>query len=447
MRSTESSLRERLHRRVPVVPSGAPPTEPSARPGPNLLLALGATSLAVVTVAIALWGVWAWLVALGLAGAIAALSREQLALGLSAAARDRSHDPLTGMLDLRGFEQSLELELERARRTHGTLSVIVGEIDRGEPPGERAGRIAGDGALRDVAPILTQGKRSWDSVAWVGGDEFALLAPATDDHGAYSLAERLRTSIERAFLAHERGPMTASFGIVSYPVHGQSREALLHAAHEALLAARHLGSNRCVISSAEVPEIIARGSARHEDPGVELATLLSLAEALDLRESGNRTHCQRVGRYAELIARELGLPPDSVERLRIAGILHDVGRLAVPDELLARSGPLTDEDWQWIRSHPEVGARLLETTRFTDIGEWILAHHERPDGTGYPAGRGQGEVPIEAAVLGVADAYEAMTSRRPYRAALGPGEAAEELRRGAGRQFDEQVVDALLRVI
>ena len=133
--------------------------------------------------------------------------------------------------------------------------------------------------------------------------------------------------------------------------------------------------------------------------------------------------------------------------MRIAGILHDVGRVGVPDELLAKEGPLDEEEWHWVRSHPEIGARMLETTDFGDIGEWILAHHERPDGTGYPDGRDGDEVPLEAAILGVADAYEAMTAARPYRAPLDPQAASDELRRGAGRQFDERVVEALLRVV
>jgi putative nucleotidyltransferase with HDIG domain len=203
-----------------------------------------------------------------------------------------------------------------------------------------------------------------------------------------------------------------------------------------------------VISSAEVPGILGGTGSRSErdDASVELTSLLSLAEALDVRDSGSATHCRRVGRYSELIARELGLPPDSVERVRIAGVLHDVGRVGVPDELLTKEGPLDEEEWHWVRSHPEIGARMLETTDFADIGGWIRAHHERPDGGGYPEGR-SGELPLEAAILGVADAYEAMTAGRPYRPALDPQAASDELRRGSGRQFDERVVDALLRVV
>ena len=253
--------------------------------------------------------------------------------------------------------------------------------------------------------------------------------------------------IEHTFEPAGAGELTASFGIVSFPIHGQTGQALLQAADQALYAAKRLGRNRAVISSAEVPGILARAPRGREESHVELATLLSLAEALDVRDSGSATHCQRVGRYAELIARELGLPPDAVERVRIAGILHDVGRVGVPDELLAKSGPLNDEEWGWMHSHPAVGARMLDTTEFGDIGDGIAAHHERPDGKGYPEGRRAGQVPLEASILAVADAYEAMTADRPYRPPLDPSAAAEELRRGAGRQFDERVVDAILRVV
>jgi HD-GYP domain-containing protein (c-di-GMP phosphodiesterase class II) len=112
-----------------------------------------------------------------------------------------------------------------------------------------------------------------------------------------------------------------------------------------------------------------------------------------------------------------------------------------------KSGPLSDEEWGWVRTHPSTGARLLESTDFAEVRDWIRFHHERPDGSGYPEGRSGDAVPLEARILAVADAYEAMTSERPYRPALGADEAAEELRQGAGTQFDERVVEALLRVV
>ncbi|HEV7846314.1 MAG TPA: HD domain-containing phosphohydrolase, partial [Thermoleophilaceae bacterium] len=120
---------------------------------------------------------------------------------------------------------------------------------------------------------------------------------------------------------------------------------------------------------------------------------------------------------------------------------------ALPDDVLAKDGPLTDEEWGWVRAHPAVGARMVETTEYEDIRSWILFHHERPDGHGYPEGRREDDVPLESSILAVADAYEAMTSRRPYRPALAAEDAADELRRESGRQFRSDVVEALLRAV
>lgn len=354
-------------------------------------------------------------------------------------------DPLTQLLNRRGFERVFDLELERARRSGGGLSVVVGDLDHFKGVNDRYGHAAGDEALRKVGEAIETTKRNFDSGARIGGEEFAVLAPGSDEHGSYILAERLRASIERLFRSSTG--LTISFGVVSFPLHGQTPEALLQAGDQALYAAKRLGRNRTVISSAEVPGILSRAPRAQDEAQVELGSLLSLAEALDVRDSGNAAHCHRVGRFAELMARELGLPPSAVERVRIAGVLHDVGRVGVPDLVLLKEGPLNDDDWGWVRSHPEIGARMLETTDFDDIREWIRYHHERPDGTGYPEGKSGAELPLEAAILGVADAYEAMTADRPHRAALDSEHAAQELRHGAGQQFDERVVDAFLRVV
>jgi diguanylate cyclase (GGDEF)-like protein/putative nucleotidyltransferase with HDIG domain len=391
-----------------------------------------------------------WIATIGtltVAGLVVAVIRDRLTGLISNLTDAARSDPLTGLLNRRGFEEAFDVELERARRGDRGLSVIVGDLDHFKDINDRFGHATGDEVLRRVGATIRETKRSWDIAARIGGEEFAVLAPDTDEHGAYVLAERLRLEIEQSFEPAGAGHLTASFGIVSFPIHGQTGVALLQAADQALYAAKRLGRNRAVISSAEVPGILARAPRGREESQVELATLLSLAEALDVRDSGSATHCQRVGRYAELVARELGLAPDAVERVRIAGILHDVGRIGVPDELLHKSGPLSDDEWEWMRSHPSIGARMLDTTEFSDIGDWILAHHERPDGRGYPEGRSGDEVPLEASILAVADAYEAMTAERPYRSPLDPLAAAEELRRGAGNQFDARVVDAILRVV
>lgn len=379
-------------------------------------------------------------------GVLVILARERMGK-LDATVADAGHrDTLTGLLDRRGFQHAFELELERARRTGTALSLVVGDLDQLAHVNEERGREAGDEVLRVVGRTIHSVKRAFDSAARVGGEEFAVLAPNCDEHGGYMLAERVRSQLERDG-AEDADTITASFGIASFPLHGQSTDALLRAADQALYAAKRLGHNRSVISSAEVPGVLSLSPRGRGEGGVELSALLQLAEALDVRDSGSPTHSRRVGRFAELTARELGLPPEGVERVRLAGILHDVGRVGVPDELLRKRGPLTDADWLWVRSHPEIGARMLETTSFDDIGRWILLHHARPDGGGYPEVEGWDAVPVEARIIGAADAYEAMTAERPYRAALAADEAAAEMRREAGRQFDGQVVEAMLRVV
>jgi putative nucleotidyltransferase with HDIG domain len=166
-----------------------------------------------------------------------------------------------------------------------------------------------------------------------------------------------------------------------------------------------------------------------------------------VRFSGTARHSETVGRYAELMARELGLPERRIGRVRLAGLLHDVGKVAVPDAILRKPGALTDEEWAVIVQHPALGAQILEHPSLADVQAWVGAHHERPDGTGYPHGLSGEALPLEARIVAVADAYEAMTSDRSYRDAIGAQKARAELRRHAGTQFDGDVVEAFLAVL
>jgi len=368
-------------------------------------------------------------------------ARERVAYLLADLTEAVRRDPLTGLLNRRGFEEAFDLEIERCLRNGSTLGLVVADIDRFKSVNDALGHGAGDAALRRVGELICRAKRRFDSVARTGGEEFALVVPDTDEHGAYMLAERIRTSMER------EAKLTVSLGVACCPRHGTTTDSLLEAADEALYAAKRLGRNRSVIASKEVPGILARGAEVEGAEGfVGVGTLVSLAESLDVRDSGDPARCHRVGRFAELIARELRLAPPEVERVRLAGLLHDVGRVAVPEGVVDKSGPLSDEEWGWVHAHPSTGARMLESTDFADVRDWIRLHHERPDGTGYPGGLHGEEVPLEARIIAVAEAYEAMTSERPYRSALGTDEAVEELRKGAGRQFDERVVEALVRI-
>jgi putative nucleotidyltransferase with HDIG domain len=175
--------------------------------------------------------------------------------------------------------------------------------------------------------------------------------------------------------------------------------------------------------------------------------VIEMAQALDQRECGTGEHSLVVARYAELTARELDLPEEVVQDLRLAGLLHDVGKSGVADAIVSKPAELTDDEWMAMRYHPEIGAALLNDAGLDEIREWILCHHERPDGQGYPRGLRGDDIPLEARILAVADSYEAMTNDRVYRRAIGRWRARDELRRNAGTQFDAAVVEAFLRAV
>jgi diguanylate cyclase (GGDEF)-like protein/putative nucleotidyltransferase with HDIG domain len=372
---------------------------------------------------------------------------ESLIARLSDAART---DPLTQLPNRRGFRELLDLELERARRGGAPMSVLAGDLDHFKDVNDRAGHHVGDAVLGQVAELLREGVRQIDVPARIGGEEFAVILPGSDAQAAFAAAERLRCHLRDAF-ADASVPITISFGIASHPAHAETAASLVRAADEALYGAKESGRNRSVIHSPALRELARDGRDAREECDVEaeryLSVVLDLAEAVDVRFSGSARHSETVGRYAELMARELGLSERRVGRVRLAGLLHDIGKVGVPDAILLKPGRLTDDERKVIIRHPELGAEILEHPSLRDVQRWVLSHHERPDGQGYPRGLFGPELPLEARIVAVADAYEAMTSDRSYRDAIGAADARAELRRCAGTQFDPDVVDAFLAVL
>jgi diguanylate cyclase (GGDEF)-like protein/putative nucleotidyltransferase with HDIG domain len=391
-----------------------------------------------------------WLVGMGtlLVGAMVIMAMrarvELLIARLYDAART---DPLTKLLNRRGFRELLDLELERARRSGTGMGLLVGDLDCFKDVNDLSGHQVGDIALQRVAKRLCEGKRQIDAVARVGGEEFALVLPDTERDGGFALAEQLRRALRDEF-AGDLTPLTISFGLATYPEHGETAAALLHAADEALYAAKESGRNRTVRHNPALRGKLRLASDERDIEGEHFVmAVLDMAEAVDLRFSGSARHSETVGRYAEMMARELGLPERRVSRIRLAGILHDIGKAGVPNSILHKPGPLTDEEYDVIKRHPELGAQIIEHVSLSDVREWVAAHHERPDGLGYPLGISGSALPIEARIVAVADAYEAMTSDRPYRDSIGYEAALAELQRCAGTQFDEFVVEAFLAAL
>lgn len=391
-----------------------------------------------------------WLMLTGglfVSGVIVSLLRsraERLVTQLSTAA---STDVLTGLPNQRDFDTKLRQEVARANRVGVEFGLLRLDIDGFEPINDSAGHHAGDLLLEQVAQLMRKEVREGDTLARVSGDEFGVIVPDAAQVEAYLLAERLRKTV-RDGLATGPHPLTLSAGVAVHGRHGTTPQQLSSAAQQALLAAKRLGRDRTVIFSDEVASnLLELGlGAPHELP-TSLETVLSLAELVDVNQMGSARHSQVVGRYAEAMGERFGLHPGEVQRLRLAGILHDVGKIGVRGSILAKPGPLTDGEMEEMRTHPLIGARIARNAGLTDIAVWIDAHHERPDGRGYPLGLKEGEIPFEARILAVADAFEAMTNDRAYRSAMSETKARQELRQHAGSQFDARVVDAFLSLV
>ncbi|MHB8531599.1 MAG: bifunctional diguanylate cyclase/phosphohydrolase [Solirubrobacteraceae bacterium] len=390
-----------------------------------------------------------WLVGMGTLAVAAAVIRGMRARveSLIASLYDASRtDPLTRLTNRRGHRETLDLELERARRGETALALVMGDLDHFKEVNDRSGHHVGDAALRRVSNVLTQEKRKLDGVARVGGEEFALILPDTDAHQALVIAERVRTRLREEF-SNDPVALTISFGVCTFPEHGQTAGALLRRADEALYAAKGNGRDMTVIYSAALVEL--RDDTGTRDIAAErfLAVVLDLAEAVDLRFSGSARHSETVARYAEMMAQELGFSDQHAARVRLAGMLHDIGKIGVPNSILGKPGSLDADELTVIRRHPGLGAQILEHDSLADVRAWVAAHHERPDGRGYPLGLKGAEIPIEASIVAVADAFEAMTSNRSYRVAMPHAEARAELARHAGKQFDRSVVAALFTLL
>jgi diguanylate cyclase (GGDEF)-like protein len=363
---------------------------------------------------------------------------------LSAAART---DMLTGYLNEQGLTEVFATELERARpngQRVGILSVRVGGIG---VLSRKQGHAAGDEALKQVARLLDESTRRIDVVGRIGAAEFAVVLPETDEHTGFLLAEQILARLRRTY-RERASEIRASVGVAAFPKHGVSAEELLAAADAAATVGDTLGSDRAVVYSPDVEGAISAETGTPPKEGrAHLTTVLSLAEVLDLRDARNANHSMAVARYCELIGRELGLDDHRVNRLRLAGMLHDIGKVGLADSILDKPGPLSPSEWDQVRRHPEMAARILGAKELTDIREWVLARHEQPDGHGYPRGLSGDDIPLESRILAVAESYDAMTSDRPYRPAKDRDAAIAEMGRYSGSQFDGAVVDALVRVL
>lgn len=347
-------------------------------------------------------------------------------------------DALTGLHTRRYLEARLPAEVARARRAGGSLAVFIVDVDRFKSINDRYGHPAGDRALTEIAGRLRAGARRGDLLARYGGEEFALLVPGARAGELTAIAERLRCLVsgEPVPLAADGWvAVTVSVGAASYPGHGGCPEELIATADRALYAAKAAGRNHVVVGSRPRAE---------SDDGDVVGYLYRVADAVDRRLSGHE-HSVAVSRWGVAVAAELGCGETTLRRVEMAGRLHDIGKIVLPERVLSKPAALTDEEWRLMRQHPDQGARLAAAVPgLADVAEIVRQHHERYDGSGYPARLSGAGIRLEARIVAVCDAWAAMRADRAYQPALPEADAQAQLRAGSGSQFDPAVVDAFL---
>jgi diguanylate cyclase (GGDEF)-like protein len=366
---------------------------------------------------------------------------------LTNARSEAATDPLTGLGNHRSFHKKLREEFTRASSSRTPLGLIIIDLDGFKAVNDSLGHLAGDELLRQVANVLATAERAEHTYRY-GGDELAVIVPAGDGDRTMAVADGLRERVAR--LSGSPGKsITASFGVACYPECATSVEELVYRADMAMYWAKSMGKNRVCSwqeitggsSSAPAPPYGSDRRARTDLVG-------ALCSALQAKDHTTREHGERCSLFAGRLAAELGLSEQEIADAKLASLLHDIGKLSVPDDILQKPSTLTDEEMSIMQRHPGDGANMLpQSSTPASVHHAVRHHHEWFDGSGYPDGLSGEHIPLVSRILLVTDAYDAMTSDRPYRAAMPEEAAIEELRRCSGTQFDPRVVEAFLRVL
>ncbi|MHB9112180.1 MAG: diguanylate cyclase [Thermoleophilia bacterium] len=357
-------------------------------------------------------------------------------------------DGLTGLYNQRYFYSRLREEIDRAARNQKPLSVIFCDLDRFKSFNDVNGHGMGDQALKEVSRIITESKRAIDIAARYGGEEFALILPETDTSGAQIIAHRIcRRVAGFTFNTRSRNaaPLTTSIGVASYPEDANHANDLVDKADWSMYYGKRQGGNRVTLfheQAADYGRVNLEDLVRDE---LHLAAAQALAASVDERGSRDQRHAESVARLASVIAAEMSMEDEEIHKIRVAGLLHDIGLITVPQEIINKRDHLSAEEWRRIKEHPEISETILgHIASLESFLPVVRHHHEHYDGAGYPDGLIRDQIPMGARILAVADAFQAMISERPYRRALTTNQALNELKMSAGTQFDPGVVDVFV---
>ncbi|MBM4447268.1 MAG: diguanylate cyclase [Chloroflexi bacterium] len=355
-------------------------------------------------------------------------------------------DQLTDLFNRRHFDVCMKQEIDRHSRYRSMLSLILLDLDFFKAYNDAQGHVAGDKILELMGKLINRAVRNTDLAFRYGGDEFAIILPQSATNDALVVAERVRGRIA-AEMSKKDIRISASLGLASWPSDGVTADEVINAADRALYYAKETGGNRTCVASKMLPSLTETANARVATEKEVLSIIYNLAATIETVDPYTYGHSRKVTGYAVALAEAVGLPSEKVAVISTAAMLHDIGKVGIPDEVLNKAGKLEVESWELIRSHSKLSATIVgHVVSLISCLPAILYHHERWDGAGYPDGLKGEAIPIEARILSVADAFDAMTSSRPYRGKLSYKKVLQELKRCSGTQFDPKLVEAFLPI-
>ncbi len=381
-------------------------------------------------------------------------------------------DNLTNLYNHRGFQEVLASELQKAKENDTQLSIVMFDINNISKINRELGHAKGDEVIKLLAEKIKQNIRSNDKAGRYGGDEIAVILPNTSTADAKYLAEYITYTLSCCFV-DDVGPVKVSVGISTYPDNTKDQEKLLILAEQAMFISQAKGYKEgmsAIISSSDFnfwddtalnsfAEVIAK---RHAQLGINfedelvhkfnneeiisqnhlIEMVTSLAGAIDAKDPYTKGHSTSVSRYAEALARAINLPEDEVQKIRLGGLLHDVGKIGIPETVLRKPGKLEPDEWNIMKQHPVIGAEkvLAPNEALAHLIPIVKYHHEHVDGSGYPEGLKGNDIPLTAKIVAVADTYHALISDRPYRKGMSVEKACQILQEGAGKLWDADLV-------
>lgn len=381
-------------------------------------------------------------------------------------------DSLTGLANHKHLQEELHRQIQSCEHSGNVLSVLIVDVANISRINRDLGHARGDEVIKTVAQKIKQNIRNTDFAGRYGGDEIAVIMPNTSSNEAKYIAEYLSYVISCVYI-DDVGPIKVSMGISTYPKSSESQEKLLVLAEQAMYISKGKSqeSGNCKVITSEdynfwddealkcFAEVLTKKHAQigvqfedelinkfHNEQIISNSHLLdvvtSLANTIDAKDTYTKGHSTFVSRYSEALARAIGLPEAEVERIRLGALLHDIGKIGIPENVLRKPTMLTDEEWEIMKQHPVIGAEkvLAPNESLRDLIPMVKYHHEHWDGSGYPYGLKGEEIPLSARIVAIADAYHALVSDRPYRKGLGVEKACEILKLGANVQWDKELV-------